>query len=227
MPLPISFFLVVLVYSNDELPQKSSRSSWASKLDAPPLVPLESFFSSHVHPLYGNPYSSHHIFHMTFSRLWLSSLMWAFHTFFSSFPIIILFRHLSVNFLAYAHPLHECSKSRKGVDQFDLYLTSGPGLSEDKIPKDTKEDKIKRSQRGQMREIERAIEATKKKERRGHTTIPFERSTLVLHLLSLVLHRDHHHSYSYVGTLHTIELGLYIPMMSLLKRALGLLEQAS
>ena len=45
-----------------------------------------------------------------------------------------------------------------------------------------------------MREIERAIEATKKrekkekeKERRGHTTIPFERSTLVLHLLSRVL----------------------------------------
>src|SRR3954466_5909122 len=40
-----------------------------------------------------------------------------------------------------------------------------------------------------------------KKERRGHTTIPFERSTLVLHLLSRVLHRDHHHAYSYVGTL--------------------------
>ena len=66
----------------------------------------------------------------------------------------------------------------------------------------------------------------KEKERRGHTTIPFERSTVVLHPLSLVLHRDHHHAYSYVGTLHTIELGLYIPMMSLLKRALGLLEQA-
>ena len=31
-----------LVYSNDEPPQKSSRSSWESKLDAPPLVPLES-----------------------------------------------------------------------------------------------------------------------------------------------------------------------------------------
>ena len=89
-----------------------------------------------------------------------------------------------------------------------------------------------------MREIERAIEATKinkkekkrkrkKKERRGHTTILFERSTLVLHLLSLVLHRDYHHAYSYVGNFYTIELGLYIPMMSLLKRALGLLEQAS
>src|ERR1043165_3874448 len=85
-----------------------------------------------------------------------------------------------------------------------------------------------------MREIERDIEATKinkkrekekKKERRVHTTIPFERSTLVLHLLSLVLHRDYHHAYSYVGNFYTIELGLYIPMMSFLKRALGLLEK--
>ena len=77
-----------------------------------------------------------------------------------------------------------------------------------------------------MREIERAIEATKKiqkrrkkrkrkiKREKGQTTIPFERSTLVLHPLSLVLHRDHHHAYNYVGTLYTIELGLYIPMMS-------------
>ena len=90
-----------------------------------------------------------------------------------------------------------------------------------------------------MREIERAIEATKKikkekkeknknKKREGGILLfLFERSTLVLHLLSLVLHGDQHHAYSYVGTLHTIELGLYIPMMSLLKRALGLLEQAS
>ena len=31
-----------LVYSNYELPQMSSSSSWVSKLDAPPLVPLES-----------------------------------------------------------------------------------------------------------------------------------------------------------------------------------------
>src|SRR3954463_12825608 len=35
------------------------------------------------------------------------------------------------------------------------------------------------------------------------------------------------HAYNYVGILHTIELGLYIPMMSLLKRALGLREHAS
>src|SRR3954464_4055401 len=33
------------------------------------------------------------------------------------------------------------------------------------------------------------------------------------------------HAYSYVGILHNIELGLYIPMMSLLKRALGFLSR--
>ena len=44
--------------------------------------------------------------------------------------------------------------------------------------------------------------------------MPFESSTLVLPLILC-------------GDLHTIELGLYIPMMSLLKRDLGLIEQAS
>ena len=54
--------------------------------------------------------------------------MWAFHTFFV-FPLyhFSLFAILSVDFLAYAHPLHECSKYRKGVDHFDLYLASGLG----------------------------------------------------------------------------------------------------
>src|SRR3954451_25489488 len=61
-----------------------------------------------------------------------------FHTFLSSSSTIFLFRRLSVNFLAYARPLHECSKYRKGVDQFDLYLASGLGTSPDKIPKETK-----------------------------------------------------------------------------------------
>ena len=32
-----------LAYSKDEPPQVSSRSSWESELDAPPLVPLERF----------------------------------------------------------------------------------------------------------------------------------------------------------------------------------------
>src|SRR3954470_12265058 len=49
-----------------------------------------------------------------------------------------MFRQLGVNFLAHAHPLHECSKCRKGVDQFDLYLTSGLGTSLDKNPKEPK-----------------------------------------------------------------------------------------
>src|ERR1043165_2562252 len=51
---------------------------------------------------------------------------------------LFLFRRLGVNFLAHAHPLHECSKYQKGVDQFDLYLASGLGTSPDKIPKETK-----------------------------------------------------------------------------------------
>ena len=53
-------------------------------------------------------------------------------------PPYSLFAILSVYFRAYAHPLHECSKYRKGVDQIDLYLASGLGTSQDKIPKKTK-----------------------------------------------------------------------------------------
>src|SRR3954470_8716195 len=60
------------------------------------------------------------------------------HLFLSSSSTFFLFRHLGVNFLAQAHPLHECSKYQKGVDQFDLYLASGLGTSPDKNPKDTK-----------------------------------------------------------------------------------------
>ena len=56
----------------------------------------------------------------------------------SSSSTFFLFRLLGVNFLAHAHPLHECSQYRKGVDQFDLYLTSGLGTSPDKNPKETK-----------------------------------------------------------------------------------------
>src|SRR3954464_13305355 len=49
-----------------------------------------------------------------------------------------MFRLLGFNFLAHAQALHECSKYRKGVDQFDLYLAIGLGTSPDKIPKETK-----------------------------------------------------------------------------------------
>src|SRR3954465_4572255 len=60
------------------------------------------------------------------------------HTFLSSSSTLFLFRLLGVNFLAHAHSFHECSIYRKGVDQFDLYLTSGLGTSLDKNPKKTK-----------------------------------------------------------------------------------------
>src|SRR3954462_13125002 len=60
------------------------------------------------------------------------------HPFLPSSSTFFLFRRLGVNFLSHTHPLHECSKYRKGVDQFDLYLTSGLGTSPDKNPKETK-----------------------------------------------------------------------------------------
>ena len=60
------------------------------------------------------------------------------HLFVFLLHLFFLFRLLGVNFLAHAHPLHECSKYRKGVDQFDLYLASGLGTSPDKNPKETK-----------------------------------------------------------------------------------------
>src|ERR1041384_6729842 len=61
------------------------------------------------------------------------------HTFFVFLlHLFFLFRLLGVNFLAHAHALHECSKYRKGVDQFELYLASGLGTSPDKNPKETK-----------------------------------------------------------------------------------------
>src|ERR1043165_3557280 len=64
--------------------------------------------------------------------------MSAFHTFLSSSSTFFIFHLLRVNFLAHSHSLHECSKYRKGVDQFDLYLASGLGTSPDKNPKETK-----------------------------------------------------------------------------------------
>ena len=73
------------------------------------------------------------------SHLWLSSFMWAFLTL---FVFVLhhtsLFSILSVNSHDYAHPLHECSKYRTEVDHIDLYLASGLGTSQDKIPKKTK-----------------------------------------------------------------------------------------
>src|ERR1041385_8776755 len=65
-----------------------------------------------------------------------------YHLFIFLLHHISLFAILSDNFRAYAHPLHECSKYRKRVDQIDLYLASGLGTSQDKIPKKTKCDTL-------------------------------------------------------------------------------------
>src|ERR1041385_7171276 len=94
--------------------------------------------SSYVHPLHGNTYSSHHIYHL--ASLAYDCPHWCepFSPFFVFLLHTPLFAILSVNSRACAHPLHECSKYRKGVDQIDLYLASGLGTSQDKIPKKNK-----------------------------------------------------------------------------------------
>src|ERR1041385_7478793 len=103
-----------------------------------PTSSIGELFGSYVHPLHGNPYSSHHIYHLAFSPMIVLIDVSLSHLFFLPPPPYSLFAILSVNSRAYAHPLHECSKYRKEVDQIDLYLASGLGRSQDKIPKKTK-----------------------------------------------------------------------------------------
>src|ERR1041385_8063743 len=102
-----------------------------------PTSSIGEIFSSYVHPLHGNPYSSHHIYHLAFSPMIVLIDVSLSRPFCLPPPPYSLFDILSVNSRAYAHPLHECSKYRKGVDQIDLYLASGMGTSQDKIPKNT------------------------------------------------------------------------------------------
>src|SRR3954470_16739668 len=99
---------------------------------------IGELFRSYVHLLHGNPYSSHHIYHLAFSPMIFLIDVNLSHPFCLPPPSYSLFAILSVNFRAYDHPLHECSKYRKGVDQIDLYLASGQGTSRDKITKKTK-----------------------------------------------------------------------------------------
>src|SRR4051812_44386260 len=103
-----------------------------------PTSSIGELFNSYVHPLHGNPYSSHHIYHLSFSPMIVLIDMSLYHLFDFLLHHISLCAILSVNSRAYAHPLHACSKYRKGVDQIDLYLASGLGMSQDKIPKKTK-----------------------------------------------------------------------------------------
>src|SRR3954462_8789691 len=107
----------------------------ASKLDALPLVLLESFLAHMCIRCMAIP--TPHIISVISTMIVLMEV--------SLYPLFVFLLHhislfaiLSVNFRAYAHPLHECSKYRKGVDQMDLYLASGPGMSQYKIPKKTK-----------------------------------------------------------------------------------------
>src|ERR1041385_7545057 len=103
-----------------------------------PTSSIGELFSSYLHPLHGDPYSSHHIYHLAFSPMIALIDVSLSYLFVYLLHHISLFFILSVNFRAYAHPLHECSKYRKGLNQIDLYLASGLGTSQDKIPKKTK-----------------------------------------------------------------------------------------
>src|SRR3954462_7113695 len=103
-----------------------------------PTSSIGELSSSYVHPLHGNPYSSHHIYHLASSPMIVLIDVSLSHLFVFLLHHISLFSILSVNSRAYAHPLHECSKYRKGVDQIDMYQASGLGTSKDKITKKTK-----------------------------------------------------------------------------------------
>ena len=111
-------------------------------MDAPPLVPLEGFHT--LIALCASPCCMQSLLLTSYLSYGFLSPMIVLidvslsHPFCLPPPPYSLFATLSVNFLAYAHPLHECSKYGKGVDQFDLYLASGLGTSPDKTPKETK-----------------------------------------------------------------------------------------
>src|ERR1041385_8157234 len=87
-----------------------------------------------IRMLHGNPYSSHHIYHLAFSPMIVLIGVSLSH-FLTSYPLIILFFHPKYQriLLALIHCMSV--QSRKGEDQFDLYLTSGLGTSQNKIPK--------------------------------------------------------------------------------------------
>src|SRR4051812_21213253 len=103
-----------------------------------PTSSIGELLSSYVHLLHVNPYSTHHIYHLAFSPMIVLIGVSLSHFFVFLLHHISLFAILSVNSRAYAHQLHEFSKYRKGVDQIDLYLASGLGTRQDKIPKKTK-----------------------------------------------------------------------------------------
>ena len=97
---------------------KCPRSSWASKLDAHLLSFSLSFHTliALVHPLHGNPYSSHwhQLMGISIAR-WLATSMWDFLLFclLHITPTIIFYSTYSAMSMAHAHVLRESWKSSR------------------------------------------------------------------------------------------------------------------
>ena len=93
---------------------KCPRSSWASELDAHPLVFFCWAFIALVRSLHGNPYSScwHQLMGISIAR-WLASSTWDFLLFclLHTIPIIIFYSTHSAISMAHAHVLLEGWKS--------------------------------------------------------------------------------------------------------------------
>ena len=112
---------------------KRPRSSWASKLDAHPLSFSLSFHTliALVHPLHGNPYSSHwhQLMGISIAR-WLAASMWDFLPFclLHITPIIIFYSTYSAIFMACAHVLREGWKSWSALKSMNQLLGLSSGL---------------------------------------------------------------------------------------------------
>ena len=109
---------------------KCPRSSWASKLDAHPLVFFCWAFIALVHPLHGNPYFScwHQLMGISIAH-WLASSMRDFLLFclLHTIPIIIFYSTHSAISMAHAHVLHESWKRLKHIKRYEPidWLKSG------------------------------------------------------------------------------------------------------
>ena len=104
---------------------KCPRSSWASKLDAHPLVFFCWAFIALVHLLHGNPYSScwHQLMGISIAR-WLAALMWDFLLFclLHITPTIIFYSTYSDISMACAHVLREGWKGWSALKSMNQML---------------------------------------------------------------------------------------------------------
>ena len=112
---------------------KCPRSSWASKLDAHPLNFCLRFHAliALVHPLHGNPYSSHwhQLMGISIAR-WLAASMWDFLPFclLHTTSTIILYSTCSAISMACAHVLREGWKSWSALKSMNQLLGLSSGL---------------------------------------------------------------------------------------------------